>query len=60
MFYQLDGDLDSFVLNEIILIIVGIGVGREYRKSSLFQIIFLPYFGIQFDDDLLFSFFPYW
>ena len=33
--------------------------GVPYRKSSLFGIIFLPYWGIRFDDELLLSFFPY-
>ena len=33
--------------------------GSGYRKSSLFGIIFFPYWGIRFDDELLLSFFPY-
>ena len=59
MFYQLDGDLDSFPLDEIFLIIVDIGFGKGYRKSSLFGIILFPYWGIRFDDELLLSVFPY-
>ena len=42
-----------------IFVIIGIGFGKGYRKSSLFGIIFLPYLGIRFDDKLLLSFFPY-
>ena len=41
-------------------VIIGIGFGKGYRKSSLFGIIFLPYWEIRSDDDLLLSFFPYW
>ena len=59
MFYQLDGDYESFPLDMIFLIIIGIGFGKGYRKSGLFGIIFLPYWGIRFDDELLLSFFPY-
>ena len=40
-------------------VIIDIGFGNGYRKSSLFGIIFLPYWGIRFDDELLLSFFPY-
>ena len=43
----------------IIFFIIDIGFGKGYRKSSLFGIIFLPYWGIWFDDELLLSFFPY-
>ena len=35
------------------------GFGNGYRKSCLFRVIFLPYWGIQFDAELLLSFFPY-
>ena len=38
----------------IFLVIIGIGFGRGYRKNSLFEIIFFPYWGIRFGDDLLF------
>ena len=40
-------------------VIIDIGFGNGYRKSSLFGIIFLSYLGIRFDDKLLLSFFPY-
>ena len=46
-------------MDGISLVIIGIGFGKGYRKISLFEIIFLPYWGIRFGDDLLFSFFPY-
>ena len=60
MFNQLDGDYDSFPLDGIFFVIIGIGFGKGYRNSSLFGIIFLPYWGIRFDNDLLLSLFPYW
>ena len=41
------------------LSIIDIGFGKGYRKSSLFGIVFLPYWGIRLDDELLLSFFPY-
>ena len=59
MSYQLDGDWDSFPLVVIFFVIINIGFGNGYRKSSLFGIIFLPYWGIWFDDELLLSLFPY-
>ena len=59
MFNQLDGDYDSFPLDGIFFVITGIGFGKGYRKISLFGIIFFPYWGIRFDDELLLSFFPY-
>ena len=43
----------------IFFVIIGIGFGKGYRMSSLFRIIFLPYWGIRFDDELLLSFFSY-
>ena len=59
MSYQLDDDYDSFPLVGIFFVIIDIGFGSGYRKSSLFGIIFLPYWGIRFDDELLLSFFSY-
>ena len=59
MSYQLDGDLDSFPLVGIFFVIIDIGFDSGYQKSNLFWIIFLPYWGIRFDDELLLSFFPY-
>ena len=51
-------------MDGIFLVIIDIGFGNGYRKSSLFGIIFLPYWGIlwgiRFDDVLFLSFFPYW
>ena len=41
------------------LVIIGIGFGKRYRKSSLFRIIFFPYWRIGFDDELSLPFFPY-
>ena len=47
-------------MDGIFLVIIDIEFGNGYRKSSLFGIIFLPYWGIRFDDVLLLSFFSYW
>ena len=46
MFNQLDGDEESFLLDGMFLILFHIGFGTGYRKSSLFEIILLPYWGI--------------
>ena len=54
---QLEGSKDSFPLDEIFLAFIGFDNG--YRKSSLLGVIFLPYWGIRFGDELLLSFFPY-
>ena len=60
MFYQLDGDYDSFPFDGIFLDII---FDYGYRKCSLFGIIFLPYWRIQLDlhDELYYcdlSYFP--
>ena len=41
------------------LVIISIRFGNGFRKSCLFGIIFLPYWGNPTDDDLLLFFFPY-
>ena len=41
------------LLSIIFFVIIDIRFGNGYRKSSLFGIIFLPYWGIRFDDELL-------
>ena len=43
-------------MDGIFLVIIGIGFGKGYRKSSLFRKIFLPYRGIRLDlpDELLY------
>ena len=46
MFNQLDGDEESFLLEGMFLILFRIGFGTGYGKSSLLEIIFLPYWGI--------------
>ena len=59
MFNQLDGDWDSFPLDRIFLLLSVSDFGKGYRKSSLFEIIFFPYWRIGFDDELSLPFFPY-
>ena len=42
-FSQLEGDKDSFPLDIIFSAFIGTGFNEGYRMSSLFRIIFLPY-----------------
>ena len=44
MFNELDSDYDSFPFGWDFLVI-SIGFGNGFRKSSLFGIVFLPYWG---------------